>query len=118
MKLWLDAICLWNEISLAPELPLGGNAVPARVELVTFCNFLPSVDLADFLLKQLVTPLTDGHDLLIGRTELGDSFEHLLGDLSCGLIFCKSIWIVESVVCSRRSQSDCVLEALKRIGHN
>ena len=64
----------------------------------TLGNLLSSVDLCDLLLKQLITLLADVYDLLASYTELGDSFEDLVGNGSGILVLGKSIRVVKRVI--------------------
>ena len=64
----------------------------------TLQNLLSTVHLINLLLQNLVSLLTDGDDLLASNTQLGHSFQNLLGDGGGILVLCKGVWVVESII--------------------
>lgn len=73
----------------------------SRVGLVlTLRDFLSAEDLGNLLLKQLVTLLTNGDNLLASNTELGNLGKDLLRDLGGSLVLGESVGVVEGVVCN------------------
>jgi hypothetical protein len=73
--------------------------------LYTLSYLLPSVHLCDLFFEKLVTSLADGDDLFTGSTELDDAHEHLLRNLSRGLILGEGIRVVQRVIYNEVGQS-------------
>jgi hypothetical protein len=72
----------------------GRPLLPVR----TLVDTLAAEDLGDLLLDQLISLLTDGHDLLPSDAELGNLGQDLLGDLPCSLILGEGVRVVEGII--------------------
>lgn len=66
--------------------------------LPTFGDLLSTPDLANFLFEKLVALLANVDNLLASNTEVLDSGENLLGDLSRRLVLGQGVGVVEGVV--------------------
>lgn len=67
--------------------------------LVTLGDLLPTPDLGDLLLEQLVALAADVGDLLASDAEILDGSEDLLRDLGRGLVLGQGVRVVERVIC-------------------